>query len=74
MTPHPRPAAIQVDRLIHNTAPSFFMERIVEQSFGATHDWPHRHDFQEILWVQAGMGRHSVDLSLIHISEPPRPY
>jgi AraC family transcriptional activator of pobA len=61
MNPATKPAAIQVDRLTHHTAPGFFMERMVEQTFDATHDWPHRHDFQEILWVQAGMGRHSVD-------------
>lgn len=61
MSPNTRSPAIQVDRLIHNTAPGFFMEHMRAQTFDATHDWPHRHDFQEILWVQAGMGRHSVD-------------
>lgn len=61
MRPTISPHGIQIDRLAYDSAPSFFMEHIVDRTFGATFDWPHRHDFQEILWVQAGRGVHSVD-------------
>ncbi len=43
--------------------PSAFLIRpfLIETDPQETHEQPHRHNFQEILWVRSGRGKHGID-------------
>jgi AraC family transcriptional activator of pobA len=56
-----RSIPIHIDRLEAGETPTFLIERFVDNRIDGRFERPHRHDFQEILWIQAGRGTHRVD-------------
>lgn len=54
-------SAIQVDQLDQASSSTFFIEHFADRTIDGRFEQPHRHDFQELLWTQAGRGTHRVD-------------
>lgn len=54
---------------LHQEHAAFVIRPIlVETAPDETHELPHRHDFQEILWIRAGQGQQAIDGELMSIS------
>jgi AraC family transcriptional activator of pobA len=59
---------LPVVQLLANGNNAFFMRPIIiEADTAHPHEDPHRHNFQEILWVRSGSGQHAIDGSLLNI-------
>ena len=52
-----------------NDASSFLIRSVLEKVIPAELDEkPHRHNYQEIIWIKEGTGKHTIDDQLIHLT------
>lgn len=59
---------LPTEQLLPNEARSFLIRPfLIETDPRETHEPPHRHNFQEILWVRSGRGEHAIDGRLLPI-------
>ncbi len=53
---------------VQEAGEAFHIRPILPQINPATHDEPpHRHNFQELIWIKSGRGRHQIDETVIDI-------
>jgi AraC family transcriptional activator of pobA len=58
----PRPTHTLPTQPLSETQQDFLIRPfIIETDPQETHEQPHRHNFQEILWVRSGRGKHAID-------------
>jgi AraC family transcriptional activator of pobA len=57
-----RHSKLPTEQLLPNETRSFLIRPfLIETDPRETHESPHRHNFQEILWVRSGRGEHAID-------------
>ncbi|VAW31467.1 hypothetical protein MNBD_CHLOROFLEXI01-1569 [hydrothermal vent metagenome] len=57
-----RHSKLPTEQLLPNETRSFLIRPfLIETDPHETHESPHRHNFQEILWVRSGNGEHAID-------------
>ena len=58
----PRPTHTLPTQPLADTERDFLIRPfLIETDPQETHELPHRHNFQEILWVRSGQGKHAID-------------